>query len=322
MNSTVIRIQNVRKTYKKRTRSKTNAQLIEAVKDLTFAVEKASCFGLLGPNGAGKTTTMKMLYGKAQRDDNSGGSIEVFGYDPRYDELSIKYLCGVVPQDDNLDTELNVNDNLTVYCKLYGISKKDANNRIEDLLSFMELLDKRYAKIKELSGGMKRRLIICRALLNNPKLLILDEPTTGLDPHVRHHIWDKLRQLKKQGITILITTHYMDEAFQLCDSLAIMDKGRIVIHGNPIELIRNNIEPFVLEINDKDKYNTIRTTVENSPVRTQQSQTALFLYSSDIDYLKRLSINLNPLDYHIRQTNLEDIFLKVVGQGLTTEETP
>ena len=219
----VINVKNIYKAYND----------VKAVNNLSFQVNPSTCFGLLGPNGAGKTTMMKMIYGKATRTKNPDSRIEVFGFDPEKDELKIKQISGVVPQDNNLDEELDVYLNLIVYSKFYHIPLKIAKERINYLLEFMELNDKKHAKIRELSGGMKRRLIIARALINNPKLLILDEPTTGLDPQVRHLIWDRLRYLIKNGTTILLTTHYMEEAFQICDKILIMDHGKKVMEGNP-----------------------------------------------------------------------------------------
>jgi lipooligosaccharide transport system ATP-binding protein len=283
-----------------------------AVRGLSFEVEANTCFGLLGPNGAGKTTMMKIIYGKCTYDNTNGTIIDVFGYNPAKEELAIKYLSGVVPQDDNLDDELNVYQNLRIYARFYALSAQQADERIRQLLDFMELTEKRTASIKQLSGGMKRRLIIARALLNNPKLLILDEPTTGLDPQVRHLIWDKLRQLKKQGTTILLTTHYMEEAFALCDKILIMDKGRGVIEGTPAELLESNIEKFVLELAGSHTINEMK----DSSIRIDRSQETTRLYSNDADRLKDLAAQLEGAHYYLRQTNLEDVFLKATGRGL------
>lgn len=180
---------------------------LKAVDDLSFDIPAGSCFGLLGPNGAGKTTMMKMLFARTDRDRGDNTVINVLGYDPARDELAVKSLTGIVPQENNLDTEVDVLRNLLIYSGFYGIPRKTARERIERLLEFMDLKEKAKSKIKELSGGMKRRLVIARSLLNEPKLLVLDEPTTGLDPQVRHHIWDRLRLLQSEGVTILLTTH-------------------------------------------------------------------------------------------------------------------
>lgn len=287
-----------------------------AVNNLSFAVEESICFGLLGPNGAGKTTMMKMIYGMSERDHVPTGKISVFGFDPQADTLAVKYRSGVVPQENNLDEELNVEQNLRVFAKFYGIPEQEATQRINELLDFMELSEKNRSKIRELSGGMKRRLIIARALLNNPKLLILDEPTTGLDPQVRHVIWEKLRSLKKQGLTILLTTHYMDEAFQICDRIIIMNKGEKVLEGDPRELVQNHIEQFVLEINFVDIFEKVKTMVAPS-IRIDRSANIVRLYSQTHEPLQDLASKLNPGDYYLRQSNLEDLFLKTTGSSLS-----
>ena len=260
-----------------------------AVRDLSFEVQANTCFGFLGPNGAGKTTMMKMLYGKCTLDNSNGASVDVFGYSPAKDELAIKYLSGVVPQDNNLDDELNVISNLMVYSRFYALPRKTAKSRIDYLLDFMELSDRRTAKIKELSGGMQRRLVIARALMNNPRLLILDEPTTGLDPQVRHLIWDKLRQLKRHGTTILLTTHYMEEAFALCDTILIMDKGSgrdAGFSGRIARTKRREIRPrnYGQQLVRRD-YRQWRFR----DVRVDRSQETIRLYSDDAQRLKQLA---------------------------------
>ena len=298
-----IVVNNISKTYKK----------LKAVDDLSFEVEKSHCFGILGPNGAGKTTMMKMLYGKVRRNFKYHGQIRVFGYDPIKNELEIKYVSGIVPQENNLDLELSVIQNLMVYSKFYSIKKKTAMERIENLLDFMELSNKKNSKIRQLSGGMKRRLVIARALINDPKLLILDEPTTGLDPQVRHIIWDKLRILKKGGVTILLTTHYMEEAYQLCDKLIMMHKGKKVLEGNPAALIKKNIEKFVLEILNIKEVKNIKPSKE---IRIDKTENRFFLYSNKLKIIENISKTFNPGDFYFRQSNLEDLFLKITGRGL------
>ncbi len=290
-----------------------------AVCDLSFAVEAGSCFGLLGPNGAGKTTMMKTIYGAAARDKKCSGTIEVFGFDPARDELSIKYLSGVVPQENNLDEELNVVQNLLVYAKFYGLPTRVARERIEALLSFLELSEKVKARIRELSGGMKRRLVIARALLNNPRLLILDEPTTGLDPQVRHLIWEKLRQLRAGGTTILLTTHYMEEAFQICDRVLIMDKGRRVMEDQPQRLMEQNIERYVLEI-PQEQAAVIDSRELPAAVRADCALGIRRFYCDDLDCLKTICQTLDGHAYYLRQANLEDVFLKATGRGLNEKQ--
>ncbi len=306
----VIQVANIRKTFGK----------VHAVCDLSFEVEEGRCFGFLGPNGAGKTTMMKMLYGMVSMDRECSGTIRVFGYDPSREELAIKYLSGVVSQDNNLDDELNVISNLMVYSKFYGLPSGVAQERIESLLAFLELSERTKARIRELSGGMKRRLVIARALLNNPRLLILDEPTTGLDPQVRHLIWEKLRQLRQQGTTILLTTHYMEEAFQICDTVLIMDKGRKVMEDAPTALLEKNIERYVLEISDAQTQQEVDRARLPHGVREDHAQGVSRFYSHDFDRLRELAASLGSDHYYLRQANLEDVFLKTTGRGLNENQ--
>ncbi len=305
----VIRVEHVHKRF--------GASL--AVHDLSFSTPPGICFGLLGPNGAGKTTMMKMIYGKSRRDSYPPSVISVFGCDPAENELGIKYIAGVVPQENNLDEELNVEQNLRIFAKFYGIKRKLAHERIRDLLEFMELGDKHKAKIKELSGGMKRRLIIARSLLNNPKLLILDEPTTGLDPQVRHLIWDKLRNLKRGGMSILLTTHYMEEASQICDTILIMDKGKRVVEGKPDQLVRDRIEEYVLEIINADALSAIGDLPAEG-IRLDTSAELARLYSNDSVQLRSVAERLRPGDFYFRQSNLEDLFLEATGRQLNERQ--
>jgi lipooligosaccharide transport system ATP-binding protein len=306
----VIRVDDISKTFRN----------VRAVCGLEFEVEAGSCFGFLGPNGAGKTTMMKMLYGVVARDKHCQGVIDVFGYDPARDELAIKYLSGVVPQENNLDEELNVIQNLMIYSKFYALPTSVARKRIDSLLAFLELSEKAKARIRELSGGMKRRLVIARALLNNPRLLILDEPTTGLDPQVRHVIWDKLRQLQKQGTTILLTTHYMEEAFQICDTVLIMDKGKKVMQDSPLRLLEDNIERYVLEVSDAQTRRSLAGWRLPDAVRADLSEGISRFYSNDIDRLKDVANRLEGKHYYLRQANLEDVFLKTTGRGLNEKQ--
>ncbi len=310
MKKIAIRVQNINKSYGQ----------LKAVDDLSFDVRESSCFGMLGPNGAGKSTTMKMIYGKGLRNNDQHSVINVFGHDPAKDELSIKALSGIVPQDDNLDEELNVYTNLFIYSKLHGIPKKEATKRIEKLLEFMELSEKRKAKISTLSGGMKRRLIIVRALLNNPKLLILDEPTTGLDPQVRHLIWDKLRQLKEEGVTILLTTHYMEEAFQICDYIMIMFQGRKMLEGNPVQLLALHIEKYVLEIIDASAQEILKGKLNNDSFRLDKSHRVILVYCEKMEELTALINGIPSGGYYLRQSNLEDLFLKTTGRQLNEQQ--
>jgi lipooligosaccharide transport system ATP-binding protein len=310
MTTTAITVENISKSF---------GDLI-AVNSLSFEVTSGTCFGLLGPNGAGKTTMMKMLYAKTLRDKNCTGKMKVFGFEPDTNQLDIKNISGVVQQSDNLDEELNVIQNLQIYAKFYNIPSKQANERIDYLLDFLELSEKHKAVTRELSGGMKRRLVIARALLNNPKLLILDEPTTGLDPQVRHLIWDKLRHLKREGTTILLTTHYMEEAFQLCDELIIMHKGQSIIQGKPLELLAENIEKFVLELTNDDSMAQIEMGIDLNNARIDKGKNIVRLYSDDMDTLRNITNKLESSHYHLRQSNLEDVFLKATGRTLNEQQ--
>lgn len=293
---------------------------VRAVRQLSFAVRGSTCYGFLGPNGAGKTTMMKMLYGKCRRDKDCTGKMDIFGFDPKYRQLEIKYISGVVSQDNNLDDELNVTQNLMIYARFYDISPTEAKERIEYLLDFLELTEKANSKTGELSGGMKRRLVIARALINHPRLLILDEPTTGLDPQVRHLIWEKLRQLKKSGTTILLTTHYMEEAFQLCDDLIIMHKGKKIMQGKPMKLIRDNIEKYVLELISEKPTEQMRTEKIPESVRIDKGTDIVRMYSNEMEALRTVTDMLESDHYHLRQSNLEDVFLKATGRTLNARQ--
>ena len=311
MVKTIINVQNISKSFGK----------VLAVRNLSFSVESGSCFGFLGPNGAGKTTAMKIIYGKCTRDKNSDSRMDIFGYDPATNELAIKYLSGVVQQENNLDDELNVIQNLMIFSRFYDMAPDVARQRIEYLLDFLELSDKKKSKIKELSGGMKRRLVIARALLNSPRLLILDEPTTGLDPQVRHLIWEKIRQLQKQETTVLLTTHYMEEAFQLCDRLIIMHKGQNIMEGRPENLLKENMEPYVLEVRDAETAEQIDPEKLPAGVRADRGPDVMRYYCSRIEPLKDLAAaHLKTCNYLIRQTNLEDVFLKATGRQLNDRQ--
>jgi lipooligosaccharide transport system ATP-binding protein len=311
----IIEVRNVSKTFSGRGSGK-----VYAVCDLSFEVEEGTCFGLLGPNGAGKTTMMKMIYGRSMRDNHDGGIIDVLGYDPARNELAIKSLSGVVPQENNLDEELNVIQNLMIYSKFYGLPGKVARERIAGLLDFLELSEKIHARIKELSGGMQRRLVVARALLNNPRLLILDEPTTGLDPQVRHLIWGKLRQLQAQGTTILLTTHYMEEAFQICDRVLIMHKGRKVMEDNPRRLLADHIEAYVLEVPIVNHTPAFRESDLPADVRLDRAEGTLRFYAQDIDRLKSFADQLSGNQYYLRQSTLEDVFLRATGRALSEKQ--
>ena len=306
----VIIFRNVHKSYRG----------VKAVDGISFDVMPSTCFGLLGRNGAGKSTIMRLIYRKAERDKAPAGTVSVFGFDPERNELDIKCRSGVVPQEDNLDEELDVSQNLHVFAKLHGMSVARAARRIAELLDFMELKEKLHANIRELSGGMKRRLVIARALLGEPRLLILDEPTTGLDPQVRHTIWDKLRQLKRGGMTILLTTHYMEEAFQLCDDVLIVESGRAVLRGNPKTLLAEHIEPYVLEMTDRALAPQATARLTPGEARIDPSDESVRIYARDYGALRAIADALPAGDHHLRPTTLEDVFLKATGRRMDARQ--
>lgn len=288
---------------------------IEAVRGISFTVRKGECFGFLGPNGAGKTTTMRMIGCVSPATE---GSFHVFGLDPGRSLRQIKSRIGVVPQESNLDEALPVGENLTVYARFFNVPSKLANERARELLKFMELTEKRDAKVADLSGGMKRRLLISRALMSDPELLILDEPTTGLDPQARHLVWDKLFELKGRGVTQIVTTHYMDEAQQLCDRIVIMDRGEIMEEGRPSELIEKHVGREVLEIRLPEQ--VISSISKDDPLIRgfDAYRDTLMLYSDDADQLwdKMQAKGVNTDYASVRRSTLEDVFLKLTGRRL------
>ncbi len=293
----------------------------KAVKGINFEVEKATCFGFLGPNGAGKTTLMKLIYGRINRDLNSSGKMSVFGYDPAHNPCDIKAITGVAPQDNNLDADLNVLENLMTYSKFFGLRKNAVKQKINELLDFMQLTEKANKKCIALSGGMVRRLLIARCLINNPKLIILDEPTVGLDPQVRQIIWQKIRQLKKEGITILLTTHYMDEAYQICDKIIIMDKGKKIIEGKPKNLLREKIDRFVLELPPLSKNKLDEYLKDSKDVNFEYDQDQpVYCYSESFKSLQNIANKLSNDDYVLRNSNLEDLFIKLTGRRLNENQ--
>ena len=288
---------------------------IEAVRGVDFTVHRGECFGFLGPNGAGKTTTMRMIGCVSPM---TSGELHVFGLDVAKSMREIKRRLGVVPQEANLDEALPVEENLTVYARFFNIPSKTASERANDLLEFMELTEKARAKVSELSGGMRRRLLISRALINEPDLLILDEPTTGLDPQARHLVWDKLFELKKRGVTQIITTHYMDEAQQLCDRLVIMDQGRIMEEGPPNSLVEKHIGRELLEVRVEEEAKS-KILAEGKMIRGHDSyRDLLLLYSDNAEsLLEEIKMRGIATNYAlVRRATLEDVFLKLTGRRL------
>ncbi|WP_110183547.1 ATP-binding cassette domain-containing protein [Nocardioides solisilvae] len=288
----------------------------EAVRGIDVEVARGETFGFLGPNGAGKSSTMRMV---AAVSPVSGGELRILGMDPAVDGPAIRSRLGVCPQEDTLDNELNVFDNLYVYGRYFGIPRAEVRDRAEQLLEFVQLTEKRRARVEDLSGGMKRRLTIARSLVSSPELLLLDEPTTGLDPQARHVLWEQLYRLKHAGVTLVLTTHYMDEAEQLCDRLVVMDKGRIVAEGSPQQLIREHSTREVAELrfgigeNERiaEKVADVGTRLEVLPDR-------LLVYSDDgEEVLARVhERGLTPQAVLVRRSTLEDVFLALTGRSL------
>jgi lipooligosaccharide transport system ATP-binding protein len=286
----------------------------EAVKRINFSVNKAGCFGFLGPNGAGKTTTMNMVQGYSPL---SGGELTIFGMDILEEPRKIKARIGVVPQENNLDPDLTVLENLRIYARYFDIPKAEAVKRALKLLEFMALSEKKDERIPKLSGGMKRRLMIARALINDPDLIMLDEPTTGLDPQARHLIWQRIRGLKKEGRTLVLTTHDMDEAEQLCDRLVIMDSGRILAEGAPDELIRKHIKRNVVELRlYEEELDKVLKNLQGFEYDYEVSGDTLFLYSDDRESLIKGVTGIGNGYFIQRHATLEDVFLKLTGREL------
>jgi lipooligosaccharide transport system ATP-binding protein len=286
----------------------------EAVKRIDFSVNKAECFGFLGPNGAGKTTTMNMVQGYSPL---SGGELNIFGMDILEEPRKIKARIGVVPQENNLDPDLTVLENLRVYARYFDIPKAEAVKRALTLLEFMALTEKKDERIPKLSGGMKRRLMIARALINDPDLIMLDEPTTGLDPQARHLIWQRIRGLKKEGRTLVLTTHDMDEAEQLCDRLVIMDSGRILAEGAPDEIISKYIKRHVVELRlYEEELDKVLKNLQGFEYDYEVSGDTLFLYSDDRESLIKGITGIGNGYFIQRHATLEDVFLKLTGREL------
>jgi len=287
-----------------------------AVDGVNFTVRRGESFGLLGPNGAGKSTTMKMIAATSQR---TGGELSILGKDPNTQGPEIRAHLGVVPQQDNLDRELKVWENLMVYGRYFGLSRKWLKGKIEELLEFAQLVDKRNNKTEELSGGMKRRLTIARGLVNEPEILLLDEPTTGLDPQARHILWDRLFRLKEQGVTLVITTHYMDEAEQLCDRLMVMDKGKIMAEGSPAELIKKYSSKEVLEVRFGSENNVVfAEKLKGIGERLEVLPDRILVYAqSGEKCLEQIvKLGLEPVTSLVRRSSLEDVFLRLTGRTL------
>ena len=287
-----------------------------AVDNIDFRIEAGEAFGFLGPNGAGKSSTMRMIGAVSPA---SSGYLRVLGMDPMVDGIKIRGRLGVVPQEDNLDRELSVYENLLTYGRYFNMSRADIDHRAAELLDFVQLTERRDDQVDPLSGGMKRRLIIARGLINEPDMVILDEPTTGLDPQARHVVWDRLYQLKREGVTLIITTHYMDEAEQLCDRLVVMDKGRIVAEGSPRELITRYSTKDVLEMRfDPQDRDSVLPVIAEVAKRIESLPDKVMIYTDDADdaVLRLGRRGVRPISTLIRRSTLEDVFLRLTGRQL------
>ena len=288
-----------------------------AVDGIDFDLYRGEAFGFLGPNGAGKSSTMRMI---GCVSPPSGGELRILGADPVKDGSMIRARLGVVPQEDTLDVELTVRENLLVYGRYFGLSRKLIRERTEQLLEFVQLEDRAKDKVEPLSGGMKRRLTIARSLINDPDILILDEPTTGLDPQARHVVWDRLFRLKQRGVTLILTTHYMDEAEQLCDRLVVMDHGRFAAEGSPRELIERYCSPEVVELRfDPQLHDAAAEKLKDfSAERAEVLADRILLYVSDGDaaLTEVREQGFEPITSLVRRGTLEDVFLHLTGRRL------
>ncbi len=287
-----------------------------AVDAVDFDVQPGEAFGFLGPNGAGKTSTMRMIGCISPMTE---GELEVLGLDPRHDGSAIRRRLGVVPQADTLDMELTVMENLIIYGRYFDLSYKECRSRANELLEFVQLTEKTDSQVEPLSGGMKRRLTIARSLINEPEMILLDEPTTGLDPQARHMVWERLYQLKKQGVTLILTTHYMDEAEQLCDRLVVMDKARIVAEGSPRSLIAEYASREVLELRFEDlRTPDLEGKGRGLIQRSEQLPDRILLYTDAGEALAEAlhEEEVRPVSQLVRRSSLEDVFLRLTGRRL------
>jgi len=287
-----------------------------AVDGIDVDVRRGEAFGFLGPNGAGKSSTMRMI---GATSPVSSGDLRIFGLDPATHGPAIRARLGICPQKDLLDEELSVQENLWVYGRFFGLTRAQVRARAEELLDFAQLTERRADKVEPLSGGMKRRLVIARSLINNPELLLLDEPTTGLDPQARHTLWDKLFRLKRQGVTLILTTHYMDEAEQLCDRLVVMDRGRIVAEGSPRALIEAHSTREVVEVRfDADDHGAHAGALAGLGERVEVLPDRILVYAADGDAVVAAlaARGVVPLSTLVRRSTLEDVFLHLTGRTL------
>lgn len=287
-----------------------------AVDSINFSVHRGESFGLLGPNGAGKSTTMRMIGATSQR---TSGEITILGKDPEKFGPQIRAHLGVIPQKDNLDDQLSVTENLYIYGRYFGLSNKFIRGKIEELLEFAQLEEKRDAKVETLSGGMKRRLTIARSLVSEPDILMLDEPTTGLDPQARHILWDRLFRLKEKGVTLVITTHFMDEAEQLCERLIVIDRGKIMAEGSPVDLIKRYSSKEVLEVRFGSENNeSVAEKLRDKCERLEVLPDRVLMYAEDAEHVLEeiMRSGMHPKTSLVRRSSLEDVFLRLTGRSL------
>ena len=287
-----------------------------AVDGIDFSVYRGESFGLLGPNGAGKSTTMRIIGATSQR---TSGDLAILDKDPEKFGPQIRAHLGVIPQKDNLDEQLTVTENLYIYGRYFGLSNKFIKGKIEELLEFAQLEEKRDAKVESLSGGMKRRLTIARALVSEPDILMLDEPTTGLDPQARHILWDRLFRLKERGVTLVITTHFMDEAEQLCERLIVIDRGKIMAEGSPADLIKKYSSKEVLEVRFGSENNeVVADQLRDKCERLEVLPDRILLYSENAEQVLEeiMRAGMHPKTSLVRRSSLEDVFLRLTGRTL------
>lgn len=300
-NGFIVSAHGLTKTFKKNT----------VVRGVDFSVPRGKCFGFLGPNGAGKTTTLRLILGLSPLD---AGTLKVFGLSVPGNARKVRRRVGVVPQIDNLDPEFTVAENLRIYGAYFSVPHALLETRIEQLLKFIGLQDRARNRINTLSGGMLRRLTIARALINDPELVVLDEPTTGLDPQARHMIWGRLRDLVQAGKTLLLTTHYMEEAERLCDELVVMDRGSIIVQGSPAELIKKHVEPEVVEIRSRNI--ELNFGIDDAAMRSESIGETTYCYLHDANPLIEKLKGMQEAVFSHRPANLEDVFLKLTGRDL------
>jgi lipooligosaccharide transport system ATP-binding protein len=310
----LVEARGLAKTYPARN----GAPPFRAVDGIDFEFGRGVAFGFLGPNGAGKSSTMRML---SAISPITSGTLRVLDMDPKHDGPAIRARIGVVPQDDCLDRELTVSENIYVYGRYFGLPKEVIRERLGGLLAFAQLEDKADAQVEMLSGGMRRRLTIARSLINEPEILLLDEPTTGLDPQARHVLWDRLYRLKQDGVTLIITTHYMDEAEQLCDRLAVMDAGRIVAEGSPRELIEAHVTREVLELrfaigSQEEAADRLREAGIGERVEVLPDRLVVYADDGEAALIEVHGLGLEPITALERRATLEDVFLKLTGRSL------